>query len=153
MAELKVGSKAPDFTLENGEGEKVRLSQFKGRKVVLYFYPRDNTPGCTREAMAFRDGIRKIEKKGGVVLGVSTDSVASHKNFSEKCGLNFPLLADTEKMVVEKYGVWQEKKNYGKTYMGVVRSTFIIGEDGKILKVFPKVRVDGHFDEVMEALG
>jgi peroxiredoxin Q/BCP len=153
MAELKVGSKAPDFTLENGEGEKVRLSQFKGRKVVLYFYPRDNTPGCTREAMAFRDGIRKIEKKGGVVLGVSTDSVASHKNFSGKCGLNFPLLADTEKMVVEKYGVWQEKKNYGKTYMGVVRSTFIIGEDGKILKVFPKVRVDRHFDEVMEALG
>lgn len=152
MAELEVGSKAPDFTLESGDGEKVKLSQFKGKKVVLYFYPRDNTPGCTREAMAFRDGIRKVEQKGGVVLGVSTDSVTSHKKFAEKCDLNFPLLADTENEVVEKYGVWQEKKNYGKTYMGIVRATFIIGEDGKILKIFPKVRVDGHFDEVMEAL-
>lgn len=153
MAELKVGSKAPDFTLESGDGKKIKLSSFKGKKVVLYFYPRDNTPGCTREAMAFRDGIRKIEKNGGVVLGVSTDSVASHKKFAEKCDLNFPLLADTEQKVVEKYGVWQEKKNYGKTYMGIVRSTFIIGEDGKIEKIFPKVRVDGHFDEVLDALG
>jgi peroxiredoxin Q/BCP len=153
MAELKVGSKAPDFTLENGDGEKIKLSAFKGKKVVLYFYPRDNTPGCTREAMAFRDGIKKIAKKGGVVLGVSTDSVASHRNFSEKCVLNFPLLADTEKKVVAKYGVWQEKKNYGRSYMGIVRSTFVIGEDGKIVKIFPKVKVDGHFEEVLAALG
>lgn len=149
---LRVGEKAPDFTLENGDGEKVKLSSLKGKKVVLYFYPRDNTPGCTREAIAFRDGMQKIRRRGGVVLGVSTDSVGSHKKFSDKYDLNFPLLADVEKEVVEKYGAWQEKSNYGKKYMGIVRSTVIVDEDGKVLKLFPNVKVDGHFEEVLEAL-
>lgn len=150
--ELKPGQKAPDFTLTDGDGNKVRLSSLRGRKVVLYFYPRDNTPGCTREACAFRDGITKLGRIGATVLGVSTDSAASHKKFAEKYDLNFPLLADTEKQVAEKYGAWQEKNMYGRKSMGIVRSTFLIDEDGKIMKVFPRVKVDGHFDEVVEAL-
>jgi peroxiredoxin Q/BCP len=149
---LKAGQKAPDFTLETGDGEKLRLSSLRGQKVVLYFYPRDNTPGCTREACAFRDGMSKLERQGAVVLGVSTDSVESHRKFAEKYELEFPLLADTQKKVAEKYGAWQEKNNYGKKSMGIVRSTFLIDEEGRILEVFPRVRVDGHFDQVLEAL-
>jgi peroxiredoxin Q/BCP len=150
--ELKPGQKAPDFTLETGDGERLALSSLRGKKVVLYFYPRDNTPGCTREACAFRDGMARLRRRGALVLGVSTDSVASHKKFAGKFDLNFPLLADTDKEVARKYGAWQEKILYGKKSMGIVRSTFVIDEDGKILKVFPKVKVDGHFEEVVEAL-
>jgi thioredoxin-dependent peroxiredoxin len=149
---LKVGQKAPDFTVLNDQGEKVKLSDFKGKKVVLYFYPKDDTPGCTTEACAFRDGIEQIKKQGAVVLGVSTDSVASHQKFKNKFDLNFPLLADTEKKVVEAYGTWQEKSMYGKKYMGTVRSTFIIDEQGKISHIFPKVKVKEHYNEVVEAL-
>ena len=150
--ELTPGRKAPDFTLEAGDGTRVRLSSLRGKKVVLYFYPRDNTPGCTREACAFRDGMRKLRRYGAVVLGISTDTAESHRKFSENYDLNFPLLADVSHKVVDKYGVWREKTLYGRKSMGVVRTTFVIDEDGKILKVFPKVKVEGHFDEVIESL-
>jgi peroxiredoxin Q/BCP len=151
--ELKTGQKAPDFTVLNDSGEKVKLSDFKGKKIVLYFYPKDDTPGCTKEACAFRDGIDKIKKRGAVVLGVSADSVASHKKFKDKFDLNFPLLADTDKNMVESYGVWKEKSMYGKKYMGIERTTFVIDENGRISHIFPKVKVDEHYDEVLEALG
>jgi peroxiredoxin Q/BCP len=150
--ELKVGDKAPDFTVLNDSGEKVKLSDLKGKKVVLYFYPKDDTPGCTKEACSFRDGIAEIKKKGAVVLGVSVDSVESHKKFKNKFGLNFPLLADTDKKLVEAYGTWKEKSMYGKKYMGIERTTFIIDEQGRISHVFPKVKVDEHYDEVLRAL-
>jgi peroxiredoxin Q/BCP len=151
-AEMKVGQKAPDFTVINDAGQKVKLSEFKGKKVVLYFYPKDDTSGCTKEACAFRDGIDEIKKRGAVVLGVSTDSVDSHKKFKNKYELNFPLLADTEKKVVEAYGTWKEKSMYGRKYMGIERTTFVIDEQGKIAHIFPKVKVDQHYDEVLEAL-
>jgi thioredoxin-dependent peroxiredoxin len=150
--DVKVGQKAPDFTLLNDLGEKVKLSDFKGKKVVLYFYPKDDTPGCTKEACAFRDGIDEIKKQGAVVIGVSADSVDSHKKFKNKFDLNFPLLADTDKKMVEAYGVWKKKSMYGKTYMGIERTTFIINEQGKISHVFPKVKVDQHYDDVLQAL-
>jgi peroxiredoxin Q/BCP len=150
--ELKAGRKAPDFTLTAGDGTRVRLSSFRGKKVVLYFYPRDNTPGCTREACDFRDAGAKLRRRGAVVLGVSPDTVESHERFRDRYDLNFPLLADVDRKVVSKYGVWQEKTLYGKKSMGVVRTTFVIDEDGEILRVFPKVRVDGHIDQVLEAL-
>jgi peroxiredoxin Q/BCP len=151
-SELKVGQKAPDFTVMNDSGEKVKLSDFKGKKVVLYFYPKDDTPGCTKEACAFRDGISEMKKKGAVVLGVSADSVESHKKFKNKFDLNFPLLADTDKKIIEGYGVWKEKSMYGKKYMGIERTTFVIDEQGKISHIFPKVKVDQHYDEVLQAL-
>src|SRR4026208_762958 len=150
--ELKVGQRAPDFTVLNDEGEKVKLSDLKGKKVVLYFYPKDDTPGCTKEACAFRDGIAQIKKKGAVVLGVSADSVESHQKFKKKFDLNFPLLADTEREVIEAYDVWKEKSMYGRKYMGIERTTFIIGKDGKITHIFPKVKVADHVDEVLAAL-
>ena len=150
---LKIGQKAPDFTLLNDEGEKVKLSELKGKKVVLYFYPKDDTPGCTTEACAFRDGINEIKKLGAVVLGVSIDSVESHKKFKKKFDLNFSLLADTDKTMVEAYGTWKEKSMYGKKYMGIERTTFIIDEQGKISHIFPKVKVQEHYEEVIEALG
>ncbi len=149
---LKVGQKAPAFVTLNDAGEKVRLSDFKGKKVVLYFYPKDDTPGCTKEACAFRDGISEIKDRGAVVLGVSTDSVESHKKFKKKFNLNFPLLADPDKKIVEAYGTWKQKSMYGKTYMGIERTTFVIDEQGKIAKVFPKVKVDEHYQEVLETL-
>jgi len=149
---LKVGDKAPDFNVSTDAGQKVKLSDFKGKKIVLYFYPKDDTPGCTKEACAFRDGISEIKDRGAVVLGVSTDSVDSHKKFSSKFDLNFPLLADTDKKIVEAYGVWKEKINYGKKYMGIERTTFIINKEGKISHIFPKVKVDEHYDEVIDAL-
>jgi peroxiredoxin Q/BCP len=152
MAELKPGSKAPDFTILNDAGEKLKLSSLAGRKVVLYFYPKADTPGCTKEACAFRDEFAAIESHDAVVLGVSPDPVARIARFKEKYGLNFPLLADEDHAIAEKYGVWVEKVNYGKSYMGVERSTFIIGADGKITKVFRKVKVDGHAAEVLAAL-
>ena len=150
--ELTVGQKAPDFTVLNDKGEKVKLSDFKGKKVVLYFYPKDDTPGCTKEACAFRDGISAIKKKGAEVLGVSTDSVESHQKFKKKFDLNFALLADTDKKIVDDYGTWKEKSMYGRKYMGIERTTFVIDEQGKISHIFPKVKVDQHYDEVLEAL-
>lgn len=151
--ELKVGQKAPDFTAMNDKGEKVKLADLKGKKVVLYFYPKDDTPGCTKEACAFRDGIDEIKSRGAVVMGVSADSVDSHKKFKSKFDLNFPLLADSDKKMVEAFGVWKEKSMYGKKYMGIERTTFIIDENGKIAHIFPKVKVEQHYDEVLEALG
>ena len=151
-SDLKVGQKAPDFTVMDDKGEKLKLADLKGKKVVLYFYPKDDTPGCTKEACAFRDGIDKIKKRGAVVLGVSADSVESHKKFKSKFDLNFPLLADSDKKMIEAYGVWKEKSMYGKKYMGIERTTFVIDENGKIAHIFPKVKVDQHYDEVLEAL-
>ena len=148
----KEGQKAPEFQALDDAGEGVSLSGLRGKKVVLYFYPKDDTPGCTREACAFRDGIAQIKKKGAVVFGVSPDSVGSHQKFKEKFTLNFPLLADPNKKLVQAYGVWKEKSMYGKSYMGVERTTFILNEEGKVTRVFPKVQVDGHYDEVLEAL-
>ena len=152
MAKTKIGGKAPAFTLFGDDGKKVSLSDFKGKKVVLYFYPKDNTPGCTRESCGFRDSLSEIKRRGSVVLGVSTDSVASHKGFKQKYALNFPLLSDPEKKMSLAYGVWKQKSLYGRKYMGLNRTTFLIDEEGKISKVFPKVQVDGHLDEVLAAL-
>ena len=153
MAELKEGSKAPEFTLLSDEGKEVSLKDFKGKnRVVLYFYPKDDTPGCTVEACAFRAKIKNIEGLDAVVLGVSPDDVKSHGKFIEKFKLPFTLLADTEKKVVHDYGVWVKKSMYGKEYMGVARSTFIIGMDGKIEKIYEKVKPDVHAEEVLEFL-
>jgi peroxiredoxin Q/BCP len=150
--ELLVGQKAPLFTLKSDSGEKISLKDFKGRKVVLYFYPKDNTPGCTKEACSFRDKINLIKKRGAVVIGISADSVESHKKFKEKYNLNFPLLSDEKRRVIEKYGVWKEKRLYGRKTMGVERTTFIIDENGRIAHIFRKVKVDGHVDEVIKKL-
>lgn len=147
------GEKAPAFKLADENGKTVSLSDFKGKKVVLYFYPKDATPGCTTEACDFRDNLNRLAKAGAVVLGVSADSAESHKKFKEKQGLNFPLLSDPERRAIEAYGVWQEKSLYGRKFMGIVRSTFIIDEKGLVAKVFPKVKVAGHADEVLAALG
>lgn len=148
----EVGKKAPDFKLSDQDGNKVSLKDFKGKKVVLYFYPKDNTSGCTKEACNFRDDFPKFKKTDAVILGISPDSVSSHKKFTEKYNLPFTLLSDEGKEVVEEYGVWKEKSMYGKKYMGVERTTFIIDEEGKIKKIFNKVKVDGHNSEVIEAL-
>lgn len=149
---LDVGKKAPDFSLLNQDEKKISLKDYLGKKVVLYFYPKDDTSGCTKEACNFRDEFPKFTKTNAVILGVSPDSVKSHKKFAEKYNLNFDLLADEEKKVVEKYGVWKEKSMYGRKYMGVERTTFIIDEKGKIKTIFNKVKVDGHNLEVLEAL-
>ncbi len=146
------GKKAPSFSLFDGNGVKVSLNDYKGRNVVLYFYPKDMTSGCTKEACDFRDQFPNFKKIKTVVLGVSPDSVESHKKFSEKYDLPFTLLSDDKKEVVQKYGVWKEKSMYGKKYMGVERTTFIIDEEGKIKKIFPKVKVDGHVDEIIKVL-
>jgi peroxiredoxin Q/BCP len=152
MAALKVGSPAPDFDLPTGDGKSLSLRSLRGKKVVLYFYPKDDTPGCTREACAFQADARKVAKKNAVVVGVSADPPASHAKFAEKYGLTFPLVSDTEKSIIRKYGVWQEKNMYGKKSMGVVRTTFIIDVDGAIAHIFPKVKVDGHIEEVLAVL-
>ncbi len=149
---IEVGKKAPDFTLPNQDNKKVKLSDFSGKNVVLYFYPKDNTSGCTTEACNFRDSFPKLSNLDAVVIGISPDSVESHKKFAEKYDLPFILLADTDKKVVEKYGVWKEKSMYGKKYMGVERTTYIIGKDGTVKKVFEKVKVPNHHNEVIEAL-
>jgi thioredoxin-dependent peroxiredoxin len=149
---LEVGTKAPDFTLEDSQGNKVSLKDFRGRKVVLYFYPRDNTPGCTRQALAFKKLYEDFKAKNVVVIGISKDSTASHFKFAQKNGLPFILLSDPERSVIEKYGVWQEKKMYGKTSMGVVRSTYVISEKGEIEKVFPKVKPDTNAEEILQYL-
>ncbi len=149
---LTEGQPAPDFSLPTTEGSTVRLSDLRGKKVVLYFYPKDDTPGCTKEACSFRDHLGALQQMGVVVLGVSPDSVQSHQKFAQKYGLNFPLLADEGAQVATAYGVWKEKKQYGRTYMGIERTTFLIDENGIVRKVFPKVKVDGHVEEVMEAI-
>lgn len=149
---LEEGNKAPQFTLMSGNNKKVALKDFLGKKVVLYFYPKDNTSGCTTEACDFRDTHPNFKKVNAVVLGVSPDSVESHQKFSEKLNLPFKLLSDPDKKVLEKYGVWKEKSMYGKKYMGVERTTFIIDEKGKIHKIFPKVKVKGHVEKVLEEL-
>ena len=149
---LNIGDKAPAFTLKDKDGADVSLSDFAGKKVVLYFYPKDNTPGCTRQACAFAAAYREFKKKGAVVIGVSRDSVASHVKFADKFSLPFILLSDPELEAIRAYGVWQEKKNYGKVTMGVVRTTFIIDGDGKIAAVMPKVNPDSNAAQVLELL-
>ncbi len=149
---LKAGQKAPAFKSVDESGEVVSLKDFLGKKVVLYFYPKDDTPGCTAEACAFRDGFKEIAKKGAVILGVSPDSAKSHLKFKEKFNLNFPLVSDESKAICEAYGVWKEKSMYGRKYMGVERTTFVIDEQGKITRIFPKVSVSVHYDEVLAAL-
>jgi peroxiredoxin Q/BCP len=152
MAELKVGSKAPDFTVLTDAGEKLKLSSLKGKKVVLYFYPKADTPGCTKQACGFRDEMPSFAGADAVILGVSPDPVKAVAKFKEKYALPFTLLADEDHAVAEKYGVWVEKSMYGKTYMGVARTTFIINAEGKIAHIFPKVKVEGHSAEVLAAL-
>lgn len=149
---LKVGDKAPDFNLVADNGEKLSLKDYKGKKVVLYFYPKDMTSGCTIEACDFRDNIKNIDKKNAVVIGVSPDNTKSHLKFKDKYELPFTLLSDESKKMLEDYGVWQEKSMYGRKYMGVVRTTFIINEKGKIEKIFEKVKVEGHVDEILASL-
>lgn len=152
-ASLAPGAKAPPFELPSFPGEKVALRQFKGEKnVILYFYPRDNTPGCTTEACEFRDSLAALRKTDTVVLGVSTDSLKSHEKFSAKFELGFPLLADEDHVVAEKYGAWVEKSQYGRKYMGIERSTFLIDKEGKIASVWRKVKVAGHVEAVRAAL-
>ena len=150
---VEVGNPAPDFTLDSDAGEPVTLSSLRGKPVVLYFYPKDDTPGCTKQACGIRDAWGEFERRGAVVLGVSPDSVASHVSFKQKFDLQFTLLADPDHAVAEAYGVWVEKSMYGKKYMGVERSTFVIGADGNLVDVMRKVKPETHADEVLAALG
>lgn len=149
---LQPGDPAPDFELLTDAGETFRLSDLKGKTVVLYFYPKADTPGCTKESCSFRDNMSRFRRRGVVIVGISPDKVDRQAKFKEKYGLPFTLLADEDHKVAEAYGVWKLKKNYGREYMGIERTTFIIGKDGKIARVFPKVKVDGHVDEVLAAL-
>ncbi len=150
---LKPNDIAPDFELQADDGSTVRLSDLRGRKVVLYFYPKDDTPGCTIEACEFRDRNQDLAASGAVVLGVSPDTVESHRKFRDKYGLDFRLLADTDHRVAEAYGVWQQKSMYGRKYWGVARTTFLIDEEGRLARVFEKVKPAGHAAEVLEAIG
>lgn len=152
MAELEAGQTAPDFTLESSTGSAVTLSSLRGKPVVLYFYPKDDTPGCTVEAQDFRDLSKDFARAGVTVLGVSRDTVKSHCKFRDKYGLTFPLLSDEEGKVTEAYGVWQEKKMYGRTLMGIVRTTVWIDAQGKVARVWPAVRVAGHAKAVLDAV-
>lgn len=146
---VEVGQTAPDFEAKDQNGEIITLSQYKGKKVVLYFYPRDNTPGCTAQACDLRDNIERLANNGYQVIGVSTDSEAKHRNFIEKYDLPFPLIADTDNAVHELYGTWQLKKNYGKEYMGTARTTFIIDEQGKVSEVIAKVKTKEHTAQIL----
>ena len=147
---IDTGDKAPDFSLPTDGGGRVSLKSLKGKKVILYFYPKDDTPGCTTEACGFRDALPEFSKVGAEVIGVSRDSVARHDKFKAKHDLPFTLVADEDGTLCEAYGVWQEKKNYGKTYMGIVRSTFLIDENGNIAETWRNLRVKGHVDAVLE---
>ena len=151
MAKLKEGDKAPDFTVRDGQGQAVRLKDLRGKKVVLYFYPKDDTPGCTKEACSFRDSFARFKKSGIEVLGVSLDSEAKHQKFARKYDLPFRLLADTDRAVSESFGTYGEKKFMGRTYMGLHRMTFLIDEKGKIKKIFSKVKPEDHAEEVLAA--
>ncbi|MEO1253069.1 MAG: thioredoxin-dependent thiol peroxidase [Pseudomonadota bacterium] len=152
MTSLKPGDKAPSFKLPTDAGETVSLADFKGKALVLYFYPKDDTPGCTNEAIAFSEDIAKFKRAGAQVLGVSRDTVAKHQKFKDKHGLKVTLGADESGDVTEAYGVWVEKNMYGRKYMGIQRATFLIDEKGKIAEVWPKVKVKGHADEVLAAV-
>ena len=152
MADLKIGDAAPQFTLTDQNGNEVTLADFKGKTVVLYFYPKDDTPGCTKEACSFKDARAAFAKAKAVVLGVSGDNAASHEKFIRKYSLPFTLLSDPDKKVCRAYGVFRRKLLYGKSFLGIVRSTFVIDPKGRIAEVFPKVKVDGHTEEVLEAL-
>jgi peroxiredoxin Q/BCP len=149
---LEPGDRAPDFTLPDEQGTATRLSELKGKPVVLYFYPRDNTSGCTAEACDFRDRMDRVKKRGALVLGVSPDSGRSHQNFKQKHGLDFPLLVDADHAVAAAYGAWGKKKMYGKSYQGIIRSTFLIDRKGRIARAWYRVKVGGHADEVIAAL-
>ena len=149
---LKEGDVAPTFTAATNGAGRISLADYQGKNVILYFYPKDDTPGCTKEACAFRDHWDEFKKKGAVVLGVSTDKVKSHDKFVEKYKLPFPLLADENKKIVEAYGVWGPKTFMGKEYLGTARATFLIGADGRIKKIWPKVKVEEHWEEVLAAL-
>lgn len=149
---INIGEVAPDFTLTNKDGNEIKLSDYKGSKVVLYFYPKDNTPGCTTEACDFRDKVQDFSDKNVVILGVSKDSAKAHTNFTTKYNLPFELLSDTDGEVCETYGIWQLKKNYGKEYMGIVRSTYVIDEQGIVEKVYKVTRVKGHVEKVLEEI-
>jgi peroxiredoxin Q/BCP len=148
---IKEGGKAPDFKLKNQNGETVKLSDERGKKIALYFYPKDDTPGCTKQACSLRDGFKELQKAGITIYGVSMDNEAKHQKFIAKYDLPFDLLIDTDHLVADKYGAFGEKKFMGKTYDGILRKTFLIGEDGKIKKIFDKVKVSEHADEVLEA--
>jgi peroxiredoxin Q/BCP len=153
MPELTVGAPAPDFKLTavTREGDKeISLADFKGKAIVLYFYPKDDTPGCTTEACSFRDQLKDYDAVNAVILGISPDDPKSHAKFAEKFALPFPLLADADHKIAEEYGVWKERSNYGKTYMGIERTTFVIDKDGKIAKIYPRVKVDQHSEKVLE---
>lgn len=150
---LKPGAKAPAFSLPADDGSTISLKDLKGRKVVLYFYPKDDTSGCTTQACEFKDSWKAVQKAGAVVLGVSPDSIASHQKWKKKLPLPFPLLADEDHAVAEAYGAWGEKSMYGRKYMGILRTTFVIDEAGKVVTVFEKVKPKGHAAEVLEALG
>lgn len=149
---LEVGNLAPEFALPDQAGVVHRLSDFRGKKTVVYFYPKDDTPGCTRQACAFRDSIGELRDLNAVVIGISKDSTEAHRKFIEKYNLPFLLLSDPERSAIEAYGVWQEKKNYGKVSMGVVRMTFVLDEEGRILKIFPKAKPDTNAAEIVEFL-
>ncbi|MGC9942390.1 MAG: thioredoxin-dependent thiol peroxidase [Verrucomicrobiota bacterium] len=149
---LKEGDVAPKFSVATSGGGKISLADFKGQNVILYFYPKDDSPGCTKEACAFRDNFAEFKKKGAVVLGVSPDSIKSHDKFADKFKLPFTLLSDEDKKIVEAYGVWGEKTFMGRNYLGVYRVTFLIGPDGKIKKIWPNVKPDEHVEEVLAAL-
>lgn len=149
---ITVGKRAPAFSLPSSDGKKLALKDLEGRYVVVYFYPRDMTSGCTVEAQGFRDAKDELEARNAIAVGVSKDSIESHCKFRDKHDLNFPLLSDTDGTMIEKYGAWGEKNNYGKKYLGIIRSTVIIGPDRKVVEHFPKVRVKGHVDKVLAAL-
>jgi thioredoxin-dependent peroxiredoxin len=153
MGLLEVGERAPEFKTTDQDGESVSLKDFRGKKVVLYFYPKDDTPGCTKEACGFRDDYSKFRKRKIEVLGVSVDDEKSHKKFAEKYDLPFRLLADTDKKIVKDYGVWGEKSLYGRKFMGIHRVTYVIDEKGKVAAVWPKVKPDGHADEILASVG
>ena len=149
---LKVGTPAPAFTASSDSGQNLSLKDFRGKKVILYFYPKDNTPGCTKEACDFRDATDRLHDKGVTVLGVSPDSVVSHQKFKKKYSLPFPLIVDEDHRIAEAYGVWQEKSLYGRKFMGIVRSTFVIDEKGKVAEVHQKVKVNGHVESLLETV-
>ncbi|MCU0411593.1 MAG: thioredoxin-dependent thiol peroxidase [Bacteroidetes bacterium] len=149
---LKVGDKAPDFALPSTDGTIMRLKDLKGKKTVLYFYPKDNTSGCTKEACAFQENLAGVKKAGAAIVGVSADSIASHQKFAGKFGLQFPLISDESREMLSAYGVWKQKSMYGRKYFGIERTTFVIDEKGIVRHIFEKVKVNGHVDEVLTVL-